>query len=625
MKRLSKLIRAPASPGDDEENGQPGPGGPGRGPLVQRLRLYSGLILFGYVCLHYINHSLGHVSLAAMEAMLVVVSFVVGSLPGQILLYGSLATHVSLGLWKLTQLRTWRLPIWHWTQILLGLAIPWFLISHIVYTRAAEQLIGVEIDYARELALLWPGAALKQSILLLLAWLHGVLGLHFWLRMRDGYTRWFPLAAGFAIALPALAGTGWIAAARKQYDQLLVTAELSTEGSAQLEKHREWLGFMVSQLRQLELTVQWIALALIGMFAIFTVGRWIAQQFGARIKIDYGNGVIANCTPGHTLLEISRANGVPHMSVCGGRARCSTCRTLIISGKQHLTQPAEAESNLLARLSAPDDIRLACQVRVNGDIGVRPLIQAQSTVVMPRNADPLGWGVEREVAVFFLDIRGFSRISERSLPYDVVFILNSFFAEIGSAVEGSNGYIDKFMGDGMMALFGLNSTPGQAARDALRAAVGAHQAAASASRILTQHLREPLRIGIGVDIGEVVVGRIGKTSDQTNPSRLTAIGDAVNIAARLEASTKELAAPIVVSARTLERGGVEIADDVGERHSISVHNISEPVDVVAIAEPEKLPLALNGGSDIAQDAPYAPPPQSDENATSAHSTDDNEG
>lgn len=586
-----------AKPLDD-----PSPGQPGRGSLVQRLRLYSGLVLFAYVCTHYVNHALGHVSLEAMEAMLRVVSAVVASLPGQIVLYGALAIHAALGLWKLTQIRTWRLPPWQWAQVLLGLAIPIFLFSHIVFTRAAEQMLGVEVDYASELDLLWPGAAVEQNALLLLVWAHALIGLHFWLRLRDGYRRWFPALAGLALAIPALALTGWMAAARTQFDRMRIRAELSPEGLARSQEMAEQRRFMVEQLAELEIAVVAGSLGLIGLFVGFMLIRWIVQQFGTRIRIDYGNGIIAHCTPGHTLLEISRANGVPHMSVCGGRARCSTCRTLIVSGHDYLSDVTPAEASLLERLNAPDDIRLACQVRVEGDIGVRPLIQAQSAIVTPRNADPLGWGVERDVAVFFLDIRGFTRISEKSLPYDVVFMLNSFFAEVGQAVEAANGYIDKFMGDGMMVLFGLGTQPRQAARDAIRATFAAQRAAAGASRMLTQHLREPLDVGIGIHMGQAVIGRIGKTSDQANPSRLTAIGDAVNIAARLEAATKELGAPIVISKWTLDTAEIEIAPEMGERHHIAVRNVSEPVDVIAVSGPEALQEALDE-SEAGQSSP----------------------
>ena len=565
----------------------------GRGPLIQRVRLWSGLILLAYVTLHYINHALGHISLDAMEQFLHLNEDIWGTLPGQILLYGALITHSLLGLWKLSGLRTWRLPVWEWTQILLGLLIPWMLLSHIVYTRASSSILGVEVDYRNELLLLWPDVWLRQSFLLLVVWFHACMGIHFWLRIRPWYPNWMPFIVGFAVMVPTLALTGWIVAARREFAAITASVSNAAPGSEgslaeQINSNRQ----IIEALGNLEWFVQTIALAAIALAAVVMALRWLAQRFSTRVKVTYGDGTSVMTAPGNTILEISRTFGIPHMSVCGGRARCSTCRTLIVDGQENCTAPTEAEKVLLTRLNADPGVRLACQCRVRGDVEVRPLIQSRSRIAAPRNVDPLGWGVEREIAVLFLDIRGFSRISEKSLPYDVVFILNSLFGEVGAEIEAANGYIDKFMGDGLMALFGLSSTPEEASRDAIRAALAAQHATAQASRILTQHLSEPLRVGIGIHTGDVVIGRIGKTSDQTTPSRLTAIGDTVNIAARLEAATKELAAKIVISARTMELAGIKASAEMGTPSSIHVHNITAPIDVVAISEMEPLGAAL---------------------------------
>ena len=563
--------------------------------MLQRMRLWSGLVLFSYVVIHYINHSLGHFSLAAMERMLEWQEMVTSNLAGQILLYGALLTHVSLALAKLVNIRTWRRPLWEWTQIGLGLSIPWFLFSHLTYTRGAQTLLGVEVDYAHELALLWPAVWIQQSLLLAAVWVHGCIGIHFWLRIRNGYPAALPYLAGTAVLFPVLAETGWITAARREYDRIATLAEAAgampgavipgIENSGSARAMRDSLG-------RLEDLTQWFAIAMAVLVVAIVAARWLLQRFQTRIKITYGDGTEVFCTNGHTLLEVSRAWGIPHMSVCGGRARCSTCRTLVISGRENLTSPTEAEASLLRKLNADSGIRLACQARIRGDVSIRPLIQMQASLTSPRNADPLGWGVEREIAVLFLDIRGFSRISEKSLPYDVVFILNSLFGEVGTAVESHNGYIDKFMGDGMMALFGLTSTPVEASRDAIRAALAAQKATTDASRILTQHLNEPLKIGIGIHTGMAVIGRIGRTTDQTSPSRLTAIGDTVNVAARLEAATKELKTGIVVSSHALECAGIAITKETGVRSSIMVHNISKPVDVVAINELGSIAIEL---------------------------------
>jgi adenylate cyclase len=584
---LVKITDRSAPPGaSGPANAQPGNSKPGSGPLLQRLRLWSGLVLLGYVTWHYLNHALGHVSLAAMEAMLDVQEVVLGNPLGLAILYGALAVHVGLALFKLASLRTFRRPAWEWVQIVLGLAIPWFLVSHITYTRGAESALGIEVDYGHELLLLWPAVWVQQGLLLLIVWVHACIGIHFWLRLRPWYPSAMPWLAGLAVAIPALAQTGWITAARREFDRIQAAG-----GDA---ANAQEAAAMIAALGQLHGLLQNIALGAAALVAAVIAVRMLMQRYRTRIRVTYGDGTTVSATAGTSLLDVSRAAGIPHMSVCGGRARCSTCRTLVTDGGENLTEPTDAERTLLTRLNADHSIRLACQARLRGDVSIRPLIQPQAAASVPRRTDPLGWGVEREIAVLFLDIRGFSRISEKSLPYDIVFILNSLFGEVGGAVERNRGYIDKFMGDGMMALFGLDSSPAEASREALRAAIAAQEATAKAMRMLTQHLHEPLRIGIGIHIGNVVVGRIGRTSDQTSPSRLTAIGDTVNIAARLESATKDLKSPIVVSAKLLQTAGLTINDAIGERHSLTVHNISAPVDVVAIQEFSALSAELGG-------------------------------
>jgi len=152
---------------------------PGAGPILQRIRLWSGLVLFAYVLFHYANHALGHVSLAAMEGMLEVQEFLLDNPIGLTVLYGAMLAHVGLALVKIASLRTFRRPAWEWVQIGLGLAIPWFLVSHISYTRGAETVLGIEMDYGQELALLWPAVWIQQGTLLAIVWVHGCIGLHF--------------------------------------------------------------------------------------------------------------------------------------------------------------------------------------------------------------------------------------------------------------------------------------------------------------------------------------------------------------------------------------------------------------------------------------------------------------
>lgn len=542
-----------------------------------------------FIVFHYLNHALGNISIEAMEEMQVWRKWIWQTLPGTVLLYGALLNHVLLSIWKLIARKSLKLPMWEWAQIILGLLIPYFLLTHITAMRGTEQIIGIEVNYTIGFGMMWPGAVLSQSFLLLICWVHACLGIHFWQRLNRWYSTNIVWLAAIGVLIPSLALTGWINAARQSAQQMALLRENNSESA---QAYFDTLGYIYSEIVPITIAGSQIILAFAAALIVALIGHQIFLRFKKNIRVDYGEGKLVTTASGNTILEISRQAGIPHMSVCGGRARCSTCRTLIVEGTDNLYPKTEAEKILLEKLNAEDSIRLACQAKVRGNITLRPLVQLQKDYTDTSAADPLGWGVEREIAILFLDIRGFSRISEKSLPYDVVFILNSFFGEIASAVEKNNGYVDKFMGDGMMALFGLNDSPENAAKDALRAAIDCQKAAKSASKILTQHLEEPIKIGVGVHIGDAVIGRIGKTSDQRTPSRLTAIGDSVNISARLEQATKEFATPLVVSAKTATIAGLENIEIFGEKTTIQVRNISNPVEILAIEDLNLLENAL---------------------------------
>ncbi|WP_162901682.1 hypothetical protein [Breoghania sp. L-A4] len=130
---------------------------PSGGTLDQRARLAAGLILFTFVLTHFLNHAAGNISLTAMQYGQDLRYEVWSSLPGQIALYSAFAVHIGLALWKLARRRTWRMPVWEAAQLLLGLAIPYLLIAHVVSTRGAMNSFHTFVDYRHELSVLWPG------------------------------------------------------------------------------------------------------------------------------------------------------------------------------------------------------------------------------------------------------------------------------------------------------------------------------------------------------------------------------------------------------------------------------------------------------------------------------------
>lgn len=157
-------------------------------------------------------------------------------------------------------------------------------------------------------------------------------------------------------------------------------------------------------------------------------------------------------------------------------------------------------------------------------------------------------GKRQLVTILFSDIRGFTPMSERMQPEEVVSLLNEYFEAMTAVIFASGGTIDKYVGDCIMALWGAPlPAPDDAAR-AVRAAVLMRQALADLQEKHRAAGKEPFDTGVGINTAEVVVGNIGAQR------RLdyTVIGDGVNLAARLESATKELGASIVISSETYQ-------------------------------------------------------------------------
>jgi adenylate cyclase len=194
-------------------------------------------------------------------------------------------------------------------------------------------------------------------------------------------------------------------------------------------------------------------------------------------------------------------------------------------------------------------------------------------------------GSEREIAVLFADLRSFTQFAEAKLPYDVVFALNQYFRGMGQAVEAAGGHLDKFIGDGVMALFGVESGLEQGCRQALAAAVGMAQALEHLNHQLRHDLDEPLRMGIGVHAGAAIVGEMGYGP----ATSVTAIGDIVNTASRLETMTKEFMVQAVISSFVAERAGADFT--VFEMREVSVRGRAEVMAVYLVPNVRDLPGA----------------------------------
>ena len=160
-------------------------------------------------------------------------------------------------------------------------------------------------------------------------------------------------------------------------------------------------------------------------------------------------------------------------------------------------------------------------------------------------------GETAEVCVLFSDIRGFTALSESLTPEMTTTVLTRYFDRMVACVHQYEGTIDKFIGDGMMVLFGAPRAATDPCGDAVKCAYDMTEALKKLNEEFAADGLPPLVIGIGINYGKVVVGNIGSTERHN----YSAIGDAVNVASRLEGLTKRLKTPIVMTESVKSRLG----------------------------------------------------------------------
>ncbi|MBM3570521.1 MAG: adenylate/guanylate cyclase domain-containing protein [Alphaproteobacteria bacterium] len=559
------------------------------GAWIGPTRLSAGMVLFTYVSTHLLNHALGNVSLDALEAGRLVFLAFWRSTPLEWLLYLALTTHLSLVLYSLFRRRTLRMPMREAVQVVFGLSIPPLLILHVIGTRVVHQTAGLNDTYAYILMTLWviePLKGLQQVIALIVAWVHGCIGMHTWLNLKPGYARWRWAAFAFALVLPLLAITGFAASGR-EVEVLIQNPAWRERAIAAMNLPSPETAAWAYDVRDLGLYT------MAALLAVVVVGRFVRELWersAGRIRITYPGGRTLSLLPGPSVLEISRSFGIPHASVCGGKGRCSTCRVRISRGAESLPPPSLAERKVLDRVGAPEGVRLACQIRPTADLTVMPMLppSAQAKEGFPR--PPHIAGGEIQIAILFADLRGFTAFSEKKLPFDVVFVMNQYFRAMGRAVESAGGRVDKFIGDGVMALFGVGKTPAEGCRDAIAGARAMADALEALNDSLAHDLDQPLKIGVGIHTGLAIVGEMGYAEATT----VTAIGDSVNTASRLESMTKEFGAQLVVSEPVAQAAGVDLSRFPA--HEAMVRGRKDPLRIYAIVEPRDIVMPERGAA-----------------------------
>ena len=300
-------------------------------------------------------------------------------------------------------------------------------------------------------------------------------------------------------------------------------------------------------------------------------------SLGSSFDVIYEGEKSVSAAPLQTILQTSLANGIPHFCECGGKAKCTTCRVMILDGHKNVLPRSQQEAVLAKEKGFSPDVRLGCQTRVTGPVKLKRLVFDAEDAEEVLEEGLLAAGREMNIAVMFADIRDYSSLSRSNLPYDVVHALNRYFRGVCEEIDKHNGYLDKFMGDGLMALFGMTSNGTQGCLDATRAAIAMQSAMEEINIYQREHLGVEISAGVGIHYGPVIIGEVGFRLKK----QFTAIGEVVNIASRIEGMTRILTADILISTSVMK----ELPEgefNLGPPTSVSLPGKETPLELCAV-------------------------------------------
>ncbi|HYZ24424.1 MAG TPA: adenylate/guanylate cyclase domain-containing protein, partial [Rhodopila sp.] len=403
---------------------------------------------------------------------------------------------------------------------------------------------------------------------------------------KRGFERLRPYLFCVAVMLPSLALLGFYQGGRRvmalQHDAAWRAANLAPWQVGQAAQNA-----MLRWERNVSLEV---VLGLLLLVLLLRAARAWREQRAGLIRVSYPDGRVSRVPPGFSILEASRAARIPHASVCGGRARCSTCRVRIVEGLARLSPPQANEQAVLTRINARPQVRLACQTRPAGDVSVVPLLPPYPVSAALRQRVVSYPGEERFIVALVVDMRDSTRLAEARLPFDTVFIIDRFVNAIGSAVAEAGGLPNHFTGDGLIAIFGLACSAGMACRQAMDAIGRIGRNIEGLNKVLLTDMAEPIRYGIGVHGSTAVVGEVGYAESRV----FTTLGEAAHVATRLESACKEFGCAAVVSESVVMRSGYD--PDRFPRHELTVRGRQAMLAVHTIDDAARLPAPDRAGA-----------------------------
>ena len=548
--------------------------------LIRRARMYSGLVIFLYVTVHLVNHSTGLISLEAMEGLRQRVSAFNRHIIVTVILYAALLVHALLGFQHLLTRRSFKMSAKDWIQLVTSFILPLALLPHMLASSYAPRFKDAQANYKLVLdGTLEDGGIYFMGLFVIFVWVHGIIGITSMVKFHPVYQKYKNAFLVISWLLPILAVLGAFTASK----ELATGIENNKISMAQVYAASNIGKDLEAELMQTSdmLMLNYLYVLLAVTLFVFVVHQ-LRKAF-RKIKITYPNGKEVRVTKGTSILEASREHRIGHVSMCGGRGRCSTCRVRVMSDLEALPPRNGIERVVAERLSLQDNVRLACQLRPTSSLEVRPLVNAPIENLTTEDRESL-CGREEEIVVMFVDLRGFTAISEKLLPYDTVYLLNQYFKIAGEAIVQSGGRIDKFIGDGIMALFTDGVGVEENSKNALLAAGKLAEGLKELSSDTTSDFGSDLNFGVGIHAGTSVVGAMGYGENITD----TAIGDCVNVASRLEQLTKEEECQLIITSDLYQRSGLPV--QASFEKNVTVKGKSEAFKISAFKDASALQI-----------------------------------
>ncbi len=560
--------------------------------VLRKIRIYSGIILFIYALSHLLNHSVNIISIDAADYVREAYFHLIWRNPiGTILLYGSFLVHIPLGFYDIGKRKSFKMSGKEWIQIIFPVLALFLLLQHVAGAFIASRYFEVNFAYELFFSVMLTEAPSEViiggtlfSLMVVFIWVHGVIGVNTLLRynLRTYEKNIFYLYLIY-ISVPVLGIFGFISGLKEQsllsYLKLLQGQENFLFSIIMERVPQEVFGPIDASEPLINNYYPLLVLVVI----IIATGNVLRAKYFGRIEVQYPGDRKVSIPKGTSILEASKIAKIPHQSECGGKGRCTTCRIRVITFDGALPKPNAYEARAIDRVGLDEDVRLACQLKPTGNVSIIPLVNPQNSLDKASDRTGLS-GKEKEAAILFVDLRDFTKLSEKNLAYDVVYILNKYYSVCGKIIESNSGRLDKFIGDGIMAIFDSGYGMSENCTNAVNAASQISENMKSLNGEMKIEFSEDIRFGMGIHAGDTIFGLMGYGKTFTE----TVVGDNVNIASRLEELTKSYSCELVISKYVAEQAKLEI--DGFNSDVVSIRGRKENLEIYSIIDASEIRL-----------------------------------